>query len=263
MTLICLQEGKEYRFDIPFSSSDVTFSNFLDFRAADQRYLTSDGDSVFERMIECIGTVASGDWDMLPVYLEGDESIQKNYTIEIGIELSIVRVYSHLRTIMSEDDDNDKISNDTKILYKGDEYIVHTYFNSSMTAGEFIETLELERTVGPSIQKGDPDGILEFQLGLRQMAILLRKPGEKLPSRKGDRDKWIKDRAKYLEELPLSVVVQVRHFFFRSMTEYLLKESTRFSLKESLRNEQETGAEKVKTSGRRSDGTQFTQMQSK
>lgn len=262
MRLICTYKEQEYQFDIPFNPEDITFSQFLDFRAADQQYLNADGDNVFEKMMECVATVATGDWDKLPYYIEGDEEIKRGYTIQIGEELSISRVYLHLCTIISESD-NITDNPGGEITYKGDKYTINTYLDGACSVGEFIETLELERTLTPAIQKGDADGILQFQLGLRQMAILLRKKDEKLPYRKSERDQWITARAKHFEDLPLSIVQHVRHFFFHSMIDFMQRGLTKYSLRESPGEGRESSSGTVKTSGQRSDGTQSIPMQSK
>lgn len=90
------------------------------------------------------------------------------------------------------------------------------------TTDEVNEISEYQRIFDKKIErKGDPDGALEFQLNLLQLAILLRKDGEMLPRAREERRKWVHERSLHFQQLPMSVVYEVRAFFL-GISKYLL-----------------------------------------
>lgn len=91
------------------------------------------------------------------------------------------------------------------------------------TTDEVNEFTEYQRIFDKKIEtKGDPDGALEFQMNLTQLAILLRKDGERLPSARNERRQWIHQRSAHFKDLPMSIVYEVRTFFLRTLRHSLL-----------------------------------------
>lgn len=59
---------------------------------------------------------------------------------------------------------------------------------------------------------GDPNGNLAFMLSKRQMAVLARKEGERLPLNKAERDAFLTAREKLFSEITLDIYLDVRFF---------------------------------------------------
>jgi len=62
---------------------------------------------------------------------------------------------------------------------------------------------------------GDPNGNLTFAQYLRLIAILAKKPGERLPTNDGDRERWIQSRMIHLQEIDAKTALDVDFFLTR------------------------------------------------
>jgi hypothetical protein len=102
--------------------------------------------------------------------------------------------------------------------------------NLSMTTGEVFECLEYQRRNKERREQHPTEvGNLEFSLGLSEFAILVRQPGEKLPSNKSQRRRFIERRREFFADLQLDKVLDVRFFFLRSLLRFGTIPSTSIS----------------------------------
>lgn len=91
------------------------------------------------------------------------------------------------------------------------------------TTDEVNEFTEYQRIFDKKIEtKGDPDGSLEFEMCLLQLAILLRKEGEEMPETRDERRKWVYERSRHFADMPMSTVYEVRTFFLRTLGNLLM-----------------------------------------
>jgi len=256
-------EGQIYDFEVPFSVDEITFSQYIDFKKAEQRYFgtnTEDDqdqepDSVqtkkqtepkdpkdpIDYLAEAVGFVVSGDLGIIPFSLPEDNDndlFEKKYTIGIGDQLSILRLWCHIVTVINAYEPQ-QIDPDYSIQYEGEKYYVDPEMifkhleNRAYTLGEVIEYKELERVIDIE-QKGDQDGSIEFMMSLRQMAVLLRQKGEKLPWQKGLRDKFLRERSFHFQQMSMTTVLEVRFFLINILLRYVRKGITGFSLRDAL-----------------------------
>lgn len=122
------------------------------------------------------------------------------------------------------------------------------------TVDEVNELTEYQRIFDKKIEtKGDPDGALEFQLSLLQIAIMLRKDGEVLPRTREARRQWLHDRSLHFKELPMCVVYEVKAFFLRTLNVLLTNLITsRISAKGQV---SPNGRKEARNTGGRQDRT--------
>ena len=91
-----------------------------------------------------------------------------------------------------------------------------------ITVGESITLLEFDRRAGKILDK-DYNANIDFNLGLEQFAVLLRKPGEHLPIDLNKRIKFIDARKQIAKQAPLWLILNVRFFFIRKYRKSLIK----------------------------------------
>ena len=190
-----------------------------------------------------------------------DGELDINYIIREGDDLSIVRLYYHIHNVINTYTPTPI----TEFTYKDEVYkINNNAFNSAMfgenqlTTGEAVEVLELRHRfqqayeiyeknmkrkeaiatgerVDPMDAIVDPeeeryDGAfmqsMRWQFGLKELAILSKKEGERLPFSHPVREKFIEDRAREFEDIPASVVADVRFFLTCSLENYVKTATT-------------------------------------
>lgn len=105
-------------------------------------------------------------------------------------------------------------------VYVFDEGEVLALFGfGKLTTGVTLTLLEMERVKSIRESKGFEN--LDFQLGLQQVAILLREPGVKLPLNRRERIEFIDKQVEVFEDLPATIVYDMRFFFLHTLTPYL------------------------------------------
>lgn len=222
-------QGETAVFDIPFDASEITYADFVDFQVNVQKMYkaleedeAADVSEYLEEATFSLVEVVSGTTDFLPFGLDEDvsELIEQDYSIRLGDKLTLVRLYAHVTNLI-EAFQPLTVDYRFETNYKGENYYISPNKTARMlglrkayTMGEVFDYNEFTRQFSNQIEKkGDLDGNLSFTLTMYQMAILLRKEGEKIPFKKSDRKTFYSERARHLAELPLGVVLSVRFFF--------------------------------------------------
>jgi hypothetical protein len=254
----------EYELEFPITIEEIKFKQFVEFRAAEDLFFKSnledeEGNPIeteplqrsidgIDRMLVTLKALCIGDLKQLPLTVPNEDinELYKSgfcYTLNNlwSEELTLIRLYVHcvniIRNYKTEDvfeEGKDYVLNwkDNKYVINQDDSAKHL-LGLSFTAGEAITTLEFQKkTHQVSKKHGDPEGNLAFNLGLQEIAVLLRKPGEKLPIQRRKRIKFIDKRAKIFEDIPLDIIMDVRFFFLRTLTRFIKTRFTNFSLKE-------------------------------
>lgn len=251
----------EFTLDIPFTCAEIQFEQFIDFTSYEQRFFKANEikrkgdesneislkeiidstDLSIEHLIQSVSYIVDGDIDELP-FTTGENIgllIEEGYILtldSLGDDLSVLKLYAHCINIIST---YEPALREPKFVleWNSKEYTINrteavkSLLNVPMTAGELITTLELQRkTLTITKKKGDRDGNLAFNLGLQEVAILLRKKGEKLPSNRRKRIKFIDERVRVFRKLPMDVILDVRFFLLDSMIDYLKTRITSSSL---------------------------------
>lgn len=223
--------------NVPATARELSYSAFLDFGSAQARYSTKidpdedlDTDEIpelsFEEMIiEAVGYVVDVEGDF-PFTLD-DEPLDKWDDIPATLDnVSWVRLFKYLNWVVKsyglelEEKGFDPIR--FKVEYKGEKYqlmagqVDRMISKRTLTAGEAIEVREIERLTNDRL-KSDFFANLMFERELRILAILMRKPKEKLPFNPRKRAKFVEERARHFMEIDTATVMDVRFFLNSSI----------------------------------------------
>lgn len=244
MTLLFEIDNEEQRIDVPLHPSEIPFSDFCDFRGAENAYwdinkeADPDDPEPVNALLRALKCVVSGDLDKLPFSIPGDDFqdlVDTGFQVQVGVELSILRVYAHF-VVMVQDYKPESIPETFRLKWHGKKYIVKSgeaarvLTNRPLTTGETIEALEYQRRAGKAAElKPGEMGNIEFTLGLTEFAILVRKIGEKLPIERKDLDRFINQRQRLFKNLPLDKVIDLRFFLLNALVRLKVIRTTGFS----------------------------------
>lgn len=216
----------EREFDVPFTCSEMSFSDFCDFLQCEHEYLEAeDFEDKFDALVRSVECFTHCDLDFLPFSFAGDDKlIRTSFRLGIGVDLSLMRVYAHIINVIEGYRTDAEGEKTFEFVHKGKKFhvngdrVARTMMDLAMTTGEVFECLEYQRRNKERRELHPTEvGNLEFSLGLSEFAILVRQPGEKLPSNKAKRRRFIEKRREFFADLSLDKVLDVRFFFLRSL----------------------------------------------
>lgn len=241
MILIFQVDNERCSIDVPMHPSEIPFSNFCDFKGGENAYwdinkeAEQDATEPVNALLNALKCVVSGDLEKLPFSIPNDDFqtlIDTKYQIKVGDELSILRVYAHF-VVMIQEYKPDSIPEIFKLRWLGKKYMVKSgeaarvLAGRPLTTGEAIEVLEYQRRAGKAAElKPGEQGNIEFTLGLTEFAILVRKPGERLPKERKDIDRFITQRQRLFKNLPLDKVIDLRFFLLNALVKSSLTRIT-------------------------------------
>jgi len=195
---------------IPMTVDEITFENFCIYQQLEREWMSSEEKELglVNLVKHCYEIEDVSDIPYIP------EKLPDGYVFKLGDEVTMIRLYLHYVNLINSF--NPEIGKDFKVRYKGEDYFVDA--NDMMTAvsdaayttGEVVTICEYQRLL-----KKDPeafDASTEMKIGLIEMAVLLRKKGERLPLNQAERDAFISKRARHFAELPMDAVLSVRFF---------------------------------------------------
>lgn len=225
--------------DLPLSVDDIgLFDTFCDFRAAEHRYFKAnesagDEDSApIALLLEAVGVIVKGDLASLPMAVDGDEFvelIESEYMVKPGDDLSLLRVYAHVVNVINlyrpeTIPETFTIKRSRFPWLKAERFEVQSQPAARVidgrviTTGEAVELLEYQRLADQKIDAAPGEiGNIEFTLGLTEVALLMRQPGESLPSSPRKLKGFLNDRKKQFKKLPLSVILSLRFFLIAAL----------------------------------------------
>jgi hypothetical protein len=235
--------------EVPFAASELQYGQYTDFKACEALFFEEnsvlpDGvdaddyeeseldsfkelkvteDLSREHLIEAISYIVGEGASEIPFDIKNDDVsklINQGYLIDLGEEISTLRLYAHIITVINTYKvDKEPIDKTFKLEWEGENYYIEPdaiqreIEQKTLTNGEVLTILELNRIASKKIQaKGDLDGNIEFNLGLEEVAILLRKEGEQLPMKRRDRITFIDKRKKLFEKIPLDIALNIGFF---------------------------------------------------
>jgi len=237
-------------FKIPISVSEITFSEFLDFRAAEDKFFEVVSPESYEKtpqeadaspllddlsgiddydpkkaedaLAAIISVFVRGPVEKLPLNFPGEdpsEALRRPFAFDF---LSKFRLYGHLFSLIRdkmEEVEKEGIDHTFSAEYKGEAFFIEpddakrVLMLKTYEAGEVVTISRNDQLLTEAIEKnGDPSRAIEFERELRAMAVLLRKKGERLPSNIRDLTQFIDDRARHFSALPMDIVLRVRFF---------------------------------------------------
>ncbi len=255
------QNRHTYSIEVPVHVSQIKFSEFCDFRQLEAQYLNDEEMNPAEVAVllkNAIGKIVSGELHPLPVNHEGDnpkEILNTSYRLGVGDPLSLNRIYAHLVTIIQEYAP-DKIPQTFRTRLFGKKFIIQRdkvariLLDDPLTTGESLEVLEYQRRATKRMETSPKDtGNIDFNLGLRELAILVRQKGEELPAIRDERIRFINARMNLFKDVTLDIILDIRFFFASSLIGYTQKNlSYTFGkdLQATISRIKQTGSENVK-----------------
>lgn len=241
MTVLFTHDKTDLTLAVPLTADEITYSAFLDYQQAEARFIevnrehnTDRFDLVEAALIEAVRVICGPHVADLPFTAnEGalGTMIEEGYQIGLGSDLSVLGLYAHLTVLLKTANYHGDLKPDNLpaflvIEHGGKSYRVvgqqaaRVMSSKPLTAGEAIEVSEYRRRHSEAVAARVQDGsALDFTLGLSEFAILVRRPGERLPSDDEKRERWITERRELLADLSLTDVMKVRFF----LTAALLK----------------------------------------
>lgn len=247
-----LDNGAEL--DIPFHASEVLWSTWSDFKIKENEYFEAAGGNTDEEgtpkpdireatiaLVEAVGIICGEGVKSLKFSIGEEEYklIDEGYMLKIGEEVTILKLYAHLITVI------DKfvpvnLQNVFRIKIGGavfqiDKSRAASLFGfDSLSVGEAIEILEFMRVGREAVKlKRVSLGNMDFSMGLRQIATILRKPGEELPWNKKELEDFLDRRCKVFEpHVTAEQILTLRFFLINSFIASKITLDTSFSLKD-------------------------------
>lgn len=235
------EKGGTHFIDVPFHPIEITFEQFCDFKTHEAKYFEANRISNEEarpgrtgkraeaakHFIETVAKVVKGDIEHIPFNVPEGEDVTAlfgTYTVRPGDELSITRLYAHVvNTINSYRPDS--IEKHFSVKLEGTEYhlvgnATEIVAGTAYTAGEVFETLEYQRRGAIHVERAPAEiGNIEFNLGLTEAAILLRKKGERLPSNETERRRFINERKQVFARATLDTILDLRFFLANTLVQ--------------------------------------------
>lgn len=234
-------DGTIFNIGVPFSTMDIRFDDFCDFKAGEHIYIEKSREekpdiaSAMMALVNTIQTMVTGNIADLPFSLPADspqDLIDGGYLIRNGHDLSVIRIYAHILTIIRTYRPKNippryrvKLNEGTFVMSGNDAARIMT--GQGYTTGETVEIMEFRRNFQKRLEINPMElGNLEFNLGLTEMAILLRKPKEELPADESELEAFINERKKVMANMHLGQVLDVRFFLINALLKFARRKST-------------------------------------
>lgn len=220
-------DGSEEAINVPMHPREISFSRFCDFRNARATFEDAELDPQ-----EYAAQLTAGLNHLVPgIRVAGipftlDEDWDKDlvdggYFIKVGDQLSILRIYAHIVNVVNSYQP-EEVPDIFRFTHQGQDFEIQRRRAADAmlgrTTGEMIETLEYQRRATLLMESERKDvGNLDFELGLTELAILVRQPGEELPADKPSRDAFIEKRRRLFASVDLETIIGIRFFFLSSL----------------------------------------------
>jgi hypothetical protein len=249
MVVILNEEGTE-KLNVPLHVGEILWADWCDFQQKEIEYFEArDNEDVRDsiiKMMEAVMTICDIPGEPfsvkdLPYSIDENDAklIDQGYFLGFGEEVSVLRLYAHLVTMVTGykpeklDSDNFKIQVGEEVFCIDQERAGKTMAMDGVTTGEAIEILEFQRIAREGLRAKRVDfGNMDFTLGLKSLAVLVRKPGEELPFNRQECDFFLNNRMNVFKDVvTVEEVLTLRFFLINSYLIYQTTQSTRFSSK--------------------------------
>lgn len=218
MITLKLDNGKEVI--VPATVDDIQFGDYYDFKEAEDLYFKAneegemrvDPDETLDFLIEAVGYLVKGAILDLEVGKSED-------TIKDG---TLFGIYNFLIALINGYTPQE-LPIDFGFTWKGQWFMIDPAATMAVLTGiqpttlEAITLLELSRLSDIKKTKGMES--TEFNFGLEHLAVLCRKPGEQLPTRKADRTAFIDRRKHFFAEVPMTIPLDLRFFLAHTLAD--------------------------------------------
>ena len=228
--------------NLPLTAHEIPWEAFCDFKDEEQEYFKAQEKGDNYEAIVSITTALSyvyGTWVMdLPFSLDEplEDLFLSGFTVTLGDDLSVMRLYAHLNTIINTFKPETLKDKVFKLHVGGEEYQLDQLKAAKfltlegVSTGEAIEVLEFRRIAEKNLEeKKFALGSMDFTLGLRELAILVRKKGEPLPWNRKELESFLNDRMQTFRTVTAGEVLTLRFFLINSYLIWLQNQTTNSS----------------------------------
>lgn len=239
-------EGREQVLTVPLDTYGIAYEQFVDYQILERKFLelntSGKHNEALATLVEALTKICGPHVHMLPQTVEGDNlqaMVDQGYQLNLGDEVTLLRLYAHITVMLRAMDVQDKYAPDVipasiTIEHGGKEFRVirdraaRIMSGRTLTVGEAIECQEYERRANLAKRGASPKeaSILDFTMTLSQVAILLREPGEQLPSDEEERNQWIAERRNLLRSISLRDVIDLRFFLLAAFVRFMRRKNT-------------------------------------
>lgn len=230
------------KINLPLTPHEIQWEAFCDFKDQEQEYFTAqeaeDSQAAMIAITKALAYVY-GDWILdLPFSIEEDleELFLSGFTVTLGDDLSVMRLYAHLNTIINTFKPETLSDKVFKLVISGEEYQLDQLKAAKfltlggVSTGEAIEVLEFRRIAEKNLEeKKFALGSMDFTLGLRELSILVRKKGEALPWNRKELEAFLNSRMEIFRRVTAGEVLTLRFFLINSYLLWLQNQITNFS----------------------------------
>ena len=228
--------------NLPLTPHEIKWESHCDFKNDEELYFKALEENDTQGAIGALSQALThiyGAWILdLPFSLDEptDELFLNHYTVSLGDDLSLMRLYAHHNTIINTFKPDDLAMKVLKIVAGGEEYQLDQLKAAKfltlegLSTGEAIELLEFRRIAEKNLEdKKFGIGNMDFTLGLRELSILMRKKGEALPWKRKDLDNFINSRVQIFRGVTAAEVLTLRFFLINSYLLWLQNQTTNSS----------------------------------
>jgi hypothetical protein len=235
--------------NLPLTAHEIPWEAFCDFKDQEQEYFKAiENENGFSELITSNQAMIAitkaleyvfGDWIItLPFALEepSDDLFLNGFTVTLGDDLSVMRLYAHLNTVINTFKPETLKDKVFKLVIGGEEYQLDQLKAAKfltlegVSTGEAIEVLEFRRIAEKNLEeKKFALGSMDFTLGLRELAILVRKKGESLPWNRKELESFLNDRMQTFRTVTAGEVLTLRFFLINSYLLWLQSQITNSS----------------------------------
>lgn len=246
---IYFEEDRQiHSIDVMFHPSERTFEQFCDFRQAESRYIEASQkareakpgaaarwqEKAIGHLAAAVRHMVSGALDEIPIEIHGENTARLfgSYTIKPGDELSLWRLYAHIVNTINNYRPGGipqtftvKIGRKKYHLAGG---AVNIMAGQGYKVGETIEAMEYQRRAESIVQQNKTEvGNIEFNLGVTELAILMREKGVELPAKEAERAAYIEAQKEVFKNATLEDVLNLRFFLGNTFLKTTKRKSTR------------------------------------
>lgn len=216
---------------LPESLADVSLANYVSFlneiRGVDYEGALGDPDYTGPNPIVQMAR-AIGEFCGVPLDTVLRAKLGEVYHEETGLDGGIRSLYGWLVRAICTYKGVPRTGESCEVTYNGQDYEI-PYITAAALGGtpllptvETAEAVEAYETVRvyEDMNKTDDDaqGNRAFARYLRTLAVLLRKPGERLPTEPGDRERFIQERMVEFQGIDAKTAVDVDFFLLNTST---------------------------------------------
>lgn len=228
--------------NLPETVDEIKLRHFTEFEKAHERKekvftQLQSGDKPFaawrldyiQAILDCVKAMNLGDLDNVAFgemveYLTSEDENTLDFE---QTEASVMKIHAHFYNVIAQYDGiarKAQWQDDYTFTYKGQDYVIKGGYMDAISGqprfyqhstAQVVESLEILRHYEKHKDQ-DPKGNYLFTSILYVMACFALKPGEEFPDNDLEIDRFINERVKLFQDVPLTVGLDVLNFFLHT-----------------------------------------------